>query len=146
MLARRFGFALGFALLVAPAAARAQAPEMPADDPSVLQFPLSGVDPFAITRIDRDGTITLELGQSLQPAFRMYLSSSIAEGYYLLMTNLSNAGGQKHFLRVQVTDVGAEGVVTVKASPSAASTLKVKDRRKAHQATVRDHQPAPRAA
>jgi len=121
---RHHGFALAFALLVAHAGAIAQPPN---DDPPILQAPLAGPEFVTVTRVDLDGTILLGPSEALLPQFRDDLGSFIAEGYYLLVTNDSKPAGERRVLRVQVTDVAAGPVITVKTGPQAAALVRIKD-------------------
>jgi len=121
---RHHGFALAFTLLVAHAGARAQAPN---DDPSIMQTPLAGPEFVTVTRVDLDGTILLGPSEALPPQFRDDLGSFIAEGLYLLVTNDSKPAGERRVLRVQVTDVAAGPVITLKTGPQAAARVHIKD-------------------
>ncbi|MFI5454530.1 MAG: DUF1559 domain-containing protein [Isosphaerales bacterium] len=121
---RHHGFALAFALLVPHAGAFAQ-PEK--DDPSIMQTPLSGPEFLTVTRVDPDGTILMGPSDAVPPQFRDNLGSFFAEGLYLLVTNDSKPAGERRVLRVQVTDVAAGSVFTLKTGPQAAARLRIKD-------------------
>jgi hypothetical protein len=118
------GIALGFSLLIASAGAAAQPPD---DGRSTLQAELRGREFFTVTRVDPDGTILLEPAEATQPELRKILGSGFAEGFYVLLTNDSRPGSKLRVLRVQVTDVAAGPVFTLKTGPAAASRVRIND-------------------
>jgi Protein of unknown function (DUF1559) len=124
MTLRHHGFALSLALLVAPAAALAQAPK---GDESVLKSALAGPEFVTITRVDPDGTILLGPSESLPAEIRGNLGSYFAEGLYLLVTNDSKPSSARRVLRVQITDVAAGPVFTLKTGAQAAARVNVND-------------------
>ncbi len=121
---RHHGFALSLALLFAPAAAFAQAQKA---GESVLQAPLAGPQFVTITRVDPDGTILLGPSELMSPQIRNNLGSYFAEGYYLLVTNDSKPASERRVLRVQVTDVAAGSIFTLKTGAKAAARVRVND-------------------
>ncbi len=121
---RHCGFALALALLMVNAGAFAQPPN---DDPSILQTPLPGPEFLTVTRVDPDGTILLGPSEAVPPQFRDNLGSFFAEGFYVLVTNNSKPAGERRVLRVQVTDVAAGSVFTLKTGPQAAARVRIKD-------------------
>ena len=124
MTLRHHGFALSLALLVAPAAGVAQAPK---GDASVLKCMLAGPDFVTITRVDPDGAILVAASESLPPQIRGNLSSGLAEGFYLLVTNDSKPASERRVIRVQITDVAAGPVFTLKTGAQAAARVSVND-------------------
>ncbi|MFI5454528.1 MAG: DUF1559 domain-containing protein [Isosphaerales bacterium] len=126
MPSRHHGFAVAFALLVAHSGAFAQPPKV---DLSVLQTPLRGPDVLAVTRVDPDGTIMVGPSETVPPGFLDNLGSyfDVAEGLYLLVTNDSKPVDKCRVLRVQVTDVAAGPVFTLKTGPQAAARVRIKD-------------------
>jgi len=145
---RPHGLALVFALLVAPAVAFAQPPkedptigqirreriatqgasaQPPSNDPPDLRMPLSGPEFLTVTRVDPDGTILLGPSERLIPEFRDSVGSFYAEGIYLLVTNDAQPLDKRRVLRVQVTDVAAGSVFTLKTGPQAAARVRMKD-------------------
>jgi prepilin-type processing-associated H-X9-DG protein len=121
---RHHGFALSLALLVAPAGAFAQAPKA---DESILQATLAGPEFVTITRVDPDGTILLGPSDSVAPQIRDILGAYYAEGFYLLVTNDSKPASARRVLRVQITDVAAGSVFTLKTGAQAAARVRVND-------------------
>ena len=121
---RHHGFAVALAFLVANAGRNAQPAN---DDPSILQAPLNGPEFFAVTRVDSDGTILLGPSETVPPQIRDNLGSFYAEGFYVLVTNDTKPAGERCVFRVQVTDVAAGSVFTLKTGPQAAARLHVKD-------------------
>jgi len=120
---RRRGFALAFALLVAHAGAFAQ---LPNDDPSFMHAGLDGLE-FLVTRVDPDGTILLGPSETFPREFQDALGAFFAEGLYVLVTNVSKPAGERRVLRVQVTDVAAGLVFTLKTGPQAAARVRIKE-------------------
>jgi prepilin-type processing-associated H-X9-DG protein len=59
--------------------------------------------------------------------FRDNLSAFFAEGIYLLVTNDGRPLGQRRVIRVNVTDVAAGSVFTLKTGPQAAAHVKLND-------------------
>jgi hypothetical protein len=122
MRARSPGLALALGLLIAPPGAPAQPPK---DDPSVLSSPILGPEPFSITRVDRDGTIVLGPSDMIQPLFRDLLATSVAEGYYVLVTTEGRPTGQRRVFRVRVDQIAEDAVVTLKTGREAAARVRV---------------------
>ena len=118
------GFALAFALLAGAADAFAQPSN---EDRSVLQTPLNGPDFLTVSRVDSDGTIVVAPSATVPAQFRDNLSAFFAEGMYLLVTNDGKPLDQCRVIRVQVTDVAAGSVFTMKTGPQAAAHLRVND-------------------
>ncbi len=118
------GFALAFALLAGAADAFAQPSN---EDRSVLQTPLNGPDFLTVSRVDSDGTIVVAPSATVPAQFRDNLSAFFAEGMYLLVTNDGKPRDQRRVIRVQVTDVAAGSVFTMKTGPQAAAHVRVND-------------------
>ena len=72
-----------------------------------MRSTLAGIAPFAVTRVDADGTVALGPSELVSAPVPRATGSGYAEGLYVLVINNEKPAVERRVLRVEVTDVAA---------------------------------------